>query len=326
MPSSTSAGEAGAGPGARAPTPDAVAVTALRGVGPQLAARLERLGIRTVQDLLFHLPLRYEDRTRVVPIGALRAGAAAVVEGEVELTEIGRGRRRALLCRIGDGTGSLTLRFFHFNAHRQETLRRGRRIRCFGEVRPGPITLEMVHPEYRLVAARGADAEPGAEAETDSEADSLTPVYPATEGLHQVRLRALAAQALEYLEAADRGAPALPEFLPEPILRRFRLPSLPDALRYVHRPPRTAPLAELAAGRHPAQRRLAFEELLAHRLSLRRLRARVRRRPAPVLRSDGRLAAALRAALPFTLTAAQERVAARIREDLARGVRGGRCT
>ena len=128
------------------------------------------LGIRTVQDLLFHLPLRYEDRTRVVPIGSLRIGDTALVEGEVELTELGRGRRRALLCRIGDGTGSLTLRFFHFNARQQEALRRGLRLRCFGEVRAGPVTTEMIHPEYRI--AGGADEEP--------EGDHLTPVYPTT--------------------------------------------------------------------------------------------------------------------------------------------------
>ncbi|GBE10587.1 ATP-dependent DNA helicase RecG [bacterium BMS3Bbin12] len=289
---------------------DALAVTTLRGVGPRVAERLDRLGIRTVQDLLFHLPLRYEDRTRVVPIGSLRIGASALVEGEVELTELGRGRRRALLCRIGDGTGSLTLRFFHFNARQQETLRRGRRVRCFGEVRAGPVTTEMIHPEYRI--AGDADEEP--------EEDRLTPIYPTTGGLHQLRLRALTAQALAHLAEPPASGTGLIEWIPNEVLRRFRLPSLPAAVRYVHRPPRGASLAELAEGRHPAQRRLAFEELLAHHLSLRRLRERVRRRPAPVLQGPGRLTAALRARLPFALTAAQERVFTEIRRDLALGV------
>ncbi len=150
----------------QAPPLDERPVTSLRGVGPALAATLERLGLRTVQDLLFHLPLRYEDRTRVVPIGTLRAGDRAVIEGVIQLAEVVFRRRRALLCRIADGSGSLTLRFFHFSAAQQEGLARGARVRCFGEVRPGPGGLEIVHPEYRKLT-------PGVSAPAD---ESLTPV------------------------------------------------------------------------------------------------------------------------------------------------------
>ena len=161
-------------------------VTALRGVGEALAARLAVLGVERVQDLLFVLPSRYEDRTRVQPIGSLVSGARAVVEGEVQLTEIVFRRRRQLLSRIADGSGFLTLRFFHFSGSQQQGLARGVRLRCFGEVRRGPLGLEMVHPEYRLIFDDRVALE-----------EALTPVYPATEGVSQGRLRALITQALK---------------------------------------------------------------------------------------------------------------------------------
>jgi len=181
-------------------------ITALKGVGPSLAEKLERLGIRTVQDALFHLPLRYQDRTRVVPMGSLRPGDQAVVEGEVLHTEIKFGRRRMLLTRIADGTGSLTLRFFHFNATQQAALARGVRLRCFGEVRAGAATLEMVHPEYSRVGETGAPVE-----------EYLTPIYPATEGLHQASLRKVIDAALARLEQEP-----LSEWLPPALLEQIR--------------------------------------------------------------------------------------------------------
>ena len=207
-------------------------VTALRGVGESLAGRLAKLGVFTIQDLLFLLPFRYEDRTRVVPIGTLRVGDAAVVEAEVELTEIVFRGRRQLLTRVADGSGFLTLRFFHFNQGQKEALARGRRLRCFGEVRRGPLGLEIVHPEYRLL-------DPGQGAEL---AESLTPVYPATEGLQQGRLRKLTAQALD---AVQDGA--LPDWLPHAILDELRWPGLHDALAYAHRPPAEASIEQLVA-------------------------------------------------------------------------------
>ena len=284
---------------------DSFPLTALKGVGPRVAERLEKLELRTAQDVLFHLPLRYQDRTRIVPIGSLRPGDEAVVEGTVELAEVTFRRRRMLLCRLADGTGSLTLRFFHFNTQQQAALKRGVRLRCFGEVRTGPATLEMVHPEYRRIDGNGPLA-------VD---EYLTPIYPATEGIQQTTLRNLTGQVLELLA---RGALSLTEWLPPAVLARLGLPSLEDAVRYVHRPPPDASLAALEEGRHPAQRRLAFEELLAHHLSLRRLREKMQRQRAPRITASGNLAAALTASLPFALTGAQRRVLDELVHDLRR--------
>jgi len=280
-------------------------VSALKGVGPRLAERLLRLNIRTVQDVLFHLPLRYEDRTRIVPMGAAHPGEHVVVQGEVELAEVSFGRRRTLLVRISDGTGALTLRFFHFNAAQQAGFVRGRTVRCFGEVRNGAVTAELVHPEYQFVTPQDG---------VDSTAH-LTPVYPATEGVHQLTLRAITEQALHCLDG--NGARGLVDWLPVSLASRFRMTTLPAALRYVHRPPPDADLALLASGNHPAQQRLAFEELLAHHLSLRRLRERAQRTAAPSLSGGHALVQRFIRSLPFELTAAQARVIGEIRADLA---------
>ena len=274
-----------------------------------MAERLQRLGIRTVQDVLFHLPARYEDRTRVVPMGSVYPGDHVVVQGEVDLAEVRFGRRRSLLVRISDGTGALTLRFFHFNASQQAGFSRGAGIRCYGEVRSGATTAEMVHPEYRMI-------DPEAPAPVE---EHLTPVYPATEGVHQLTLRSLTEQALQILDhRTDGELMQLTDWLPAKLVTPLKMTSLPAALRYVHRPPPTAPVDQLLAGRHPAQQRLAFEELLAHHLSLRRVRLRAQHTAAPVLGSDPGLVDRFVAALPFRLTAAQQRVTAEIRKDLKR--------
>jgi len=288
---------------AQPPPLDERPVTSLRGVGPALAATLAKLGIFTVQDLIFHLPLRYEDRTRVVPIGTLRPGDRAVIEGEVQLAEVAFRRRRALLCRIADGSGSITLRFFHFSAAQQEALARGTRLRCFGEARPGPGGLEIVHPEYRRVVA-------GLTPPAD---ESLTPVYPATEGVQQGRMRLLTGLALAQL--ADGG---LRDWIAPGVLVAARMPALEAALRYVHRPPPSADLELLNTGRHPAQRRLAFEELLAHQISLRLLRQAAEQDDAWALPGRSELVGRCLAALSFQLTGAQQRVWGEIESDLAR--------
>jgi len=286
-----------------APPLDQRPVASLRGVGPALATTLERLGLHTVQDLLFHLPLRYEDRTRVVPIGTLRPGDRAVIEGEIQLAEVVFRRRRALLCRIADGSGFLTLRFFHFSAAQQEGLARGTRLRCFGEARPGPGGLEIVHPEYRKLVA---GVSPAAD-------DSLTPVYPTTEGVQQGRMRLLTSLALAQLR--DGG---LRDYVTADVLGMVGLPSLEAALRYLHRPPPDADLAALDAGRHPSQRRLAFEELLAHQVSLRLLRQAADRDDAWPLPRRTDLVDRCLEQLPFRLTAAQRRAWHEIATDLER--------
>ncbi|MBU3671514.1 MAG: ATP-dependent DNA helicase RecG [Sinobacteraceae bacterium] len=277
-------------------------VTALRGVGDALAARLAVLGVEQVQDLLFILPTRYEDRTRIQPIGALLAGGRAVVEGEVQLTEVVFRRRRQMLCRIADGSGFLTLRFFHFSTAQQQGLARGHRIRCFGEVRRGPLGLEMVHPEYRRIFDKDAALE-----------ESLTPVYPATEGVSQGRLRALIGQALREVETAG-----VRDWLPAPLLAPLQLPELRDALRQLHRPPVDVELEELDAGRHPAQRRLAFEELLTHQVVMRRLRETATADPAWPLQDATGLESRFIEGLPYALTGAQRRALADIAQDLGR--------
>jgi ATP-dependent DNA helicase RecG len=286
-------------PSATTPRP----VTALRGVGEALARRLQVLGVHTAQDLLFLLPQRYEDRTRIVPLGELRAGMRVAVEGEVQLTDIAFRGRRQMLSRITDGSGSLTLRFFYFTAQQQQGLARGTRIRCFGEIRRGSAGLEIVHPEYRRAAAAG----------TDTGEDHLTPIYPATEGVTQGRLRMLMGLALQELANEE-----LRDWLPPELLQRAELPTLREALLLVHRPPADCPVEELMSWRHPAQRRLAFEELLAHQLSLRLLRQKIQQEPGWPLSGDDRLKNQLLAALPFKLTGAQTRSLAEIERDLAR--------
>ena len=277
-------------------------VTALRGVGDALALKLRSLGVETVHDLLFLLPSRYEDRTRVVPLGELLPGQRAAVEGEVLLTDVAFRGRRQMLCRIGDGSGFLTLRFFHFTTQQQNGLTRGARIRCFGEARRGPQGLEMVHPEYRRcdsAAARVAE-------------DHLTPIYPATEGVTQGRLRMLVGMALDQTNLSDPQ-----DWLPAGVLADSHLPSLREALLYVHRPPADAPVEQLLEGIHPSQRRLAFEELLAHQLSLKLLRQRIQSEPGWALGGADSLRRGLLAALPFRLTGAQSRVLREIDTDLA---------
>jgi ATP-dependent DNA helicase RecG len=273
-------------------------VTAMRGVGSALAERLQRLGISQVQDLLFVLPLRYEDRTRVWQIGALTPGIRGTVEGEVQLTEVAYRRRRQMLCRISDGSGFLTLRFFHFSAAQQNGLPRGARIRCFGEIRRGPAGLEIVHPEYRRVTDAAAPLE-----------ETLTPIYPLTEGISQGRLRALITQALQESDAVR-------DWIPERLIQPLGLPSLRDALSYVHRPPREASQSELDERRHPSQRRLAFEELLAHHVSLRLMKKAAKTEPAWALEDAEQLKTRFLGSLPFALTGAQTRALGEIDGDL----------
>jgi len=279
------------------------ALTALKGVGPALAKRLEKLGLSRVDDLLFLLPLRYEDRTQLVRIGALVAGKRCLTSGEVLLAETAYRGRRNLLVRISDGSGQLTLRFFHFSRQQQAQFQPGKHVSCFGEVRRGSAGFEMIHPEYRILREEQG-------AVTD---DSLTPVYPATEGVQQGRLRNLTDQALE---AMLKEPP--PELLPQSVTDKLGMPSLADAISYLHRPPPDADVAQMQEGRHPCQQRLAFEELLAHYLSLRSLRSLAETEGAFALtHGQGRVDQFV-ADLPFELTGAQTRVVDEIMVDLSK--------
>ncbi|GAC1031733.1 ATP-dependent DNA helicase RecG [Pseudomonas sp. No.21] len=279
-----------------------VPVTVLKGVGDALAEKLAKVGLENLQDILFHLPLRYQDRTRVVPIGALRPGQDAVVEGTVTGADVVMGKRRSLLVRLHDGTGALSLRFYHFSNAQKEGLKRGTQLRCYGEARPGASGLEIYHPEYR--ALNGDEPAPVEQ--------TLTPIYPTTEGLTQQRLRQLSQLALARL-----GPESLPDWLPEELARDYRLGPLDEAIRYLHRPPPDADLDELAEGQHWAQHRLAFEELLTHQLSLQRLRETQRAQQAPQLPPAKTLPQRYLANLGFKPTGAQQRVGAEIAYDLA---------
>jgi ATP-dependent DNA helicase RecG len=276
-----------------------IPVLELRGVGPKLAQKLEECGVRQVEDLLFHLPLRYQDRTRITPIAAAQEGEDLVIEGEVRVADIVFGRRRSLVARLQDGSGTISLRFFHFSAAQKNNLKPGTRIRCFGQVRRGSAGLEMYHPEYRQIS----------EGDTDVE-DRLTPIYPTIAGITQNQWRKLCEQAVAWIKRAR-----LPELLPTNAEYPY---GLLEALQYLHAPPPDAPQTLLREGAHPAQLRLALEELVAHNLSLFRLRAKHQRDGAPPLAGKEEVQEEFLQALPFSLTNAQTRVNLEISIDLAK--------
>ena len=280
---------------------DAIPLTSLSGVGASQADKLAKLGLETIQDLLLHLPLRYEDRTRLYAINDLQPGLFATIEGEVLRSDISFGRRRMLTCQISDGTGLVTLRFFNFNAAMKNSLAAGRRVTAYGEIKRGTIGAEIIHPEYRI---QGENSEVVLQ-------ESLTPVYPTTEGIRQATLRKLTDQALELLDTVP-----IVELLPEELSRS--LISLPEALHLLHRPPPDIQLADLEKGHHPAQRRLIMEELLAHNLSMLAVRAGTQSYKALPLHHDDRLKKQFLASLPFSPTGAQERVVTEIEQDLAK--------
>ena len=283
-----------------------IPVTTLKGVGDALADKLAKMDIHSIQDLLFHLPLRYQDRTRITPIAALQPNSDVVIQGTVLGAEVVTGRRRSLLCRIGDGSGAINLRFFHFTAAQKNNLCPGAEVRCFGEPRRGATGLEIYHPEYRVIKA---------DVPVDIQ-DTLTPVYPATAGLTQQRIRTLCAQALALLDDDS----SLQELLPEGIREKYQLSSLLDAVRLLHQPPPDESMLLLSEAGHPAQQRLAFEELLAHNLSLQQLRKRVQSIGGFAMPATHQLTDKLLAQLPFSLTAAQQRVVAHVSQDMTASV------
>lgn len=287
-------------------TLDQIPVTQLKGVGVQLAKKLSKLGIQTIQDVLFHLPLRYMDRTRITPIGSAQPNTEIVIEGEIRGCDLAFGRRRSLMCRLQDNTGIITLRFFHFSNAQRQNLTTGSHIRCYGEVKRGSSGLEIYHPEYQFIDQQ----------QPQPLQQYLTAVYPATEGISQQRLRSIASQAFELMKQHS-----LTELLP----KELQQSSLTEAIEFIHQPPKTAAVDQLANGDHPAQQRLAFEELLAHHLSLLQLRKNIQEHGAPALKcnkngDDEKMRTQFLNALAFQLTDAQLRVSREILNDLLKPV------
>ena len=262
-----------------------------------LLKKLAKIGLHSEADLLVHLPLRYEDETRITPVERAFGGEPVQVEVVVHSNELQFRPRRQMVVRAGDGTGDITLRFFSFYPSQQAALSVGSRIRAFGEVRGGFFGAEMVHPRFRKVV----DDEPLPEA--------MTPIYPSTAGLANSALQKLIGKAL--------ATGDMSETLPEELRQRLKLPALARSLKFLHNPPPGTELDTLHARNHPAWRRVKFDEVLAQQLSLRRAYLARREQGAPVLRARDNLGARLLDSLPFGLTGAQARAMAEIGADLA---------
>lgn len=279
-------------------------VTTLKGVGPGMAKKLEKINLHTLQDLLFHLPLRYEDRTRITTIRDLLPGTHTNIVGEITDNQIVNGKKRMLVVSLNDGTGVINLRFFHFSASQKNSLSIGSTIRCYGEINRGPRGFEIVHPEYKPLD----QDQPLTPVE-----ETLTPVYRTTDGLRQVSLRMLTDQALIRL---TRGQ--VEELLPqEYVLESY---SLAQALALIHRPPPETSVIQLEEGKHPAQLRLIKEELVAHNLSMLKLRQTIIEHQAVSLSIKEKLNQDFLASLPFSPTNAQTRVVKEIRQDLLKNM------
>lgn len=274
-------------------------VSKLKGVGPKMQEKLQKLNIEFIKDLLFHLPARYQDRTRIYPLSEIRVGQNILVEGEITGSEVVFRSRRMLLCHINDGTAILTLRFFHFAYAQQQSFKAGTRIRCFGEIRNGSFNYEMVHPEYRLLGNESPPLD-----------NTLTPIYPITEGLQQRTLRRLCENALLFVDELE-------DLIPEKLTSKLKLPSLQSALQTLHQPSPETRLDLLLQNQHPSQYRLAFEELLAHHLSLLKFRYQAKQEKGPDMDEQHALFDQLLSNLPFSLTNAQQRVITEIRADMA---------
>jgi len=266
-----------------------------------VAAKLSKLGIRREFDLVLHLPLRYEDETRVTPIANAPPALPVQVEGTVRSTEIVYRPKRQLISRIEDSTGELVLRFFNFYGSQAKALEPGASVRAFGEVRTGFFGGEMIHPRFRVL--HGATPLPTA----------LTPIYPTTAGFAQTRLRRLIEDALAHAQLDDT--------LPEEVLKRLGLCGFREAVDTLHHPRPGADQEALSGRTLPAWRRVKFDELLAQQLSMRKHYLERKARTAPVLKAPveraRRLTSALIGRLPFRLTRAQQRTWGEIERDLA---------
>ncbi|GAB2999223.1 ATP-dependent DNA helicase RecG [Psychrosphaera aestuarii] len=276
-----------------------VPITTLKGVGPKVAEKLKKLGIFCIEDALFHLPLRYEDRSRVYPIAHTVVGTHVAVVGQVTSCNIQFGRKRMLVVKIGDATGGMTLRFFNFSAAQKNSLEDGTWIKCFGEIRGGKFGPEILHPDYvKINGPNDVIVE-----------ESLTPIYPTTEGVKQATLRTITEQALSRLEKYR-----VDELIPfESLPNQY---SLVKALQICHRPPVDTDTSLLDLGIHPAQQRLAFEELCAYQASMLNIKKDSQQVSAVAFPIKNDYIDKFLHSLPFTPTAAQSRVVADITKDL----------
>ena len=266
-----------------------IPITKLTGVGPVLKEKLAKLAIHSVQDVLFHLPYRYQDRTQVTPIQSLQVGEYAVVEGVVVRTQIIRARVNILQVDLQDTTGCIALKFFHFTPTQQQKFLVGGQLRFFGQVKGYGHDLSLIHPERLDLQTLG----------NQHMQQSLTPIYATTEGVNQKTWWHLTEQALALLK---QHAAHMPDLLPNDWIQAFQLPDLASSLELLHRPPQGAQVSTLLSGTHPAQQRLIAEELLAHHLSLRALRTRAKRLNAVPLQKPGQLVTELIKKLPFSFT------------------------
>ena len=279
-------------------------VVSLKGIGGQTVSRLEKLDIRQLRDFIFHLPLRYEDRTRVQTINKLIPGSTALICARVVSSSILNRGRRSLICQISDTTGHLSLRFFHFTASQHNSLSAGTLISCFGEIKDGYSGYEMIHPEYKVI-----------QQESDCiTSDSLTAVYPLTEGLRQATLRKAVQQTLTLY---NNNPDSLPDLLPVAVLSRFQYPCLNDALKALHTPAPGISVNALLNIPNPALKRLAFEELIAHQLSQFQRKLADKQWQAPPLKSSAKQTQQFLDNLSFQLTHAQQRVINEIKIDCA---------
>ncbi|MDA0149359.1 ATP-dependent DNA helicase RecG [Vibrio sp. LaRot3] len=279
----------------------AIPLTSLTGVGAKVAEKLAKVGLNNVQDLLFHLPLRYEDRTRIYPIVKLHAGLWAAVQGKVMSVDTIFGKRKMLAVKISDGNGTITLRFFNFTAAMKNNFAQGKTVHAYGEIKRGGIGLEIIHPDYKFYFP---------EQKPDTE-QTLTPVYPTTDGLRQITLRNLTEQALQLLDKS-----AVQELLPSGLYDHQI--TLGQALHTIHRPLPSLDMEQFDEGKHPAQIRLIMEELLAQNLSMLAVRSKGQLDNALPLAEVDSLKQQLLAQLPFSPTNAQARVVKEIEQDLVK--------
>lgn len=278
-------------------------ISELKHIRPLVLERLNRYGICTIEDLLFFFPIRYEDKTRITPILAARIGDRIQIEGVIAQVNVQYAKKPMLICKVKDGSGIISLRFFHFTHYQRQNLKIGQRIRCFGEVRRSRHGLELIHPQYVLLNDHM----------TLPVNEHFTSVYPKLEGIQSKALHEWITQALKIINAQTNHY----EYLPEHLRKQFQLIPLHEALNVIHHPSPSIKVDDLVERRHPAFRRFSFEELLAHHLCLRKLKQIKKQKPSPVIISDGTLVQKLIEQLPFKLTRAQEKVLKEIREDIS---------